>query len=261
MAIEYTLAEVRGIMLEAGIDPSDAGLVQQLLSAIQSAIRGAGEALQNMFAQQIAGSASPELIAAAQAQAERQVKKITGNLAQAELNKIADIIAKNIADGKNPSEAAKLLTDVKGLDKNRAATYRKFVEELEESGLSDEAIKKRSERKFKELLEDRRRSIASQETRIAQGEADRSGALANGDKFKIWISVGDARVDPEICQTNEARGWVDIDHVYTHGDQAQPGHVGCRCTVSYRKLPPGEAAQARATQAAENTADAIESAA
>lgn len=49
--------------------------------------------------------------------------------------------------------------------------------------------------------------------------------------LKSWLTVGDDRVDEDICAPNEAEGPIGLDEVFGSGDDAPPGHPNCRCVL------------------------------
>jgi len=50
--------------------------------------------------------------------------------------------------------------------------------------------------------------------------------------IKAWATVGDDRVSEE-CQENEDEGWIPVNDQFPSGDDHEPGHPACRCTVLY----------------------------
>lgn len=48
---------------------------------------------------------------------------------------------------------------------------------------------------------------------------------------KSWLTVGDDRVDEDICGPNEDEGPIDLDEDFQSGDDAPPGHPNCRCVL------------------------------
>ncbi len=39
----------------------------------------------------------------------------------------------------------------------------------------------------------------------------------------------------ELCEENEAEGWIDSEDVYPSGDDGPPFHKNCVCTEEYRE--------------------------
>lgn len=53
---------------------------------------------------------------------------------------------------------------------------------------------------------------------------------------KSWLAVGDARTD-EVCEGNEAEGWIELEGSFSSGSPEPPEHPACRCTTEYRRRP------------------------
>lgn len=170
------------------------------------------------------------------ARAISNARDLITQMTQAELSKVAQQIAEQVAQGKGPREVARWLDAVKGLDSGRAATYSKYVAELEASGLSDAEVARRAEAMFNKLLKDRKEVIAQTEMRKATSEVKAEEARLRGDKFKVWQTVGDDRVSDE-CQACEAQGPIPIGDNFTSGNGEPPNHPRCRCTVNYYSNP------------------------
>ena len=254
--IDLTEEEIRGLMIEAGLvaTSADAALVLAALTALEE------EQLLAALGGSIAGGASPEAVAVARALAERQTRRMWGNLVESELNKIGKIVADGLAEGIGPREIARRLTPVQGLDPARASRLRKLQLMLEASDRTDAEIARMMETAFNSLLRDRRQSIARTEARFATSAANQEIAESRGQQHKIWITTGDDRVD-DACQGNEAQGWIGIKDAFSSGSDTPPDHPLCRCSLAYRTAPPTDAAKARAYAAAAQTAAAKEGAA
>ncbi len=47
---------------------------------------------------------------------------------------------------------------------------------------------------------------------------------------------GDSASGPcEICEDNQAEGWIDSEDVYPSGDDGPPFHPNCVCTEEYKE--------------------------
>jgi len=47
---------------------------------------------------------------------------------------------------------------------------------------------------------------------------------------------GDSASGPcEICEDNQAEGWIDSEAVYPSGDDGPPFHPNCVCTEEYKE--------------------------
>lgn len=254
--IDLTEKEILGLMVEAGLaaTAADAALVLAALSALDE------QALLAALGGSIAGGASPEAVAVARALAERQTRRIFGDLAKSELNKIGKIVADGLAEGLGPLDIGRRLTPVRGLDPARASRLGKLRRMLEASDRTDAEIEAMMESAFNGLLRDRRRAIARTEARFATSAANQKIAESRDQQFKVWITTGDDRVD-DACQGNEAQGWIGIKDTFSSGSDTPPDHPLCRCSLAYRTAPPTDAAKARADAAAAQTAAAKEEAA
>ena len=249
--IDLTEKEILGLMVEAGLaaTAADAALVLAALSALDE------QALLAALGGSIAGGASPEAVAVARAIAERQTRRIFGDLAKAELNKIGKIVADGLAEGLGPDAIGRRLTPVRGLDPARASRLGKLRRMLEASDRTDAEIEAMMESAFNNLLRARRQAIARTEARFATSAANQEIAEARGQQHKIWITTGDDRVD-DACQGNEAQGWIGIRDTFSSGSDTPPDHPLCRCSLAYRTAPPTDAAKARADAASAQTAAA-----
>lgn len=250
MAVEFSIEELRGILLAAGLDPALAASLQATLEG-----DGVGDALEEFLVTQLQGKVSQLAIDAALEGARRQARKITGDLLQSELNKIAQKVADNIAAGKSPLELARLLDEIKGLDSNRAATYEKYKALLDELDLSRDEYERKLERMYQKLLRERKKTIAATEQRMATSAKNKAIAESRGQQWKRWLTVGDNRVS-DMDQANEREGWIPIDQEFDSGHQQPPSHPNCRCTVVYRTSAPDEAAEQRVREKVERTATA-----
>ncbi len=254
--IDLTQEEIRGLMVQAGLvaTAADAALVLAALTALEE------DALLAALGGAIAGGASPEAVATARALAERQTRRIFGDLAKSELNKIGRIVSDGLAEGIGPRDIARRLTPVRGLDPARASRLAKLQRMLEASDRTDAEVARMMESAFNSLLRDRRQAIARTEARFATSAANQEIAESRGQQHKIWITTGDDRVD-DACQGNEAQGWIGIKETFQSGSDTPPDHPLCRCSLAYRTAPPTDAAKARADAAAAQTAAAKEAAA
>lgn len=60
--------------------------------------------------------------------------------------------------------------------------------------------------------------------------AEKSGLLTE----KRWMTVGDARVDPDHCAPNGSQGWIAEAKAFASGHYRPLAHPGCRCACTYR---------------------------
>jgi hypothetical protein len=223
----------------------------------QQAVNGLGEAMYATIAAGdpagLTGEVSQIATAKARRLAEDAARSLAEQIAKADLNSMGETIARGLEAGKRPKDLYNQLQEVKGLDSNRAKTYENLKEKLENSDLSDAEIEKRLEREYQRLLQERRKTIAQTEGRVATSEARRVEAENRGAKWKRWVTSQDDRVS-EICVGNEADGVIPIDRPFSSGAQQTPGHPNCRCSVSYVKSDKAkDSAELRQQQRIEET--------
>ncbi len=164
--------------------------------------------------------------------ARQQAQTFATNLTEAQLNAMAQTIADGLKEGLGTHQVARRLEMVNGLDSNRAKTFQKYVDDLAASGVTGQKLDRMKEKRFKELLGDRRRTIAQTEARFATSHARQTEAVAMGAKFKVWMTVGDDRVS-EPCKANQAAGPIPIAEAFPSGRSRPPNHPNCRCTLGY----------------------------
>mgnify|MGYP003672602141 FL=1 len=79
--------------------------------------------------------------------------------------------------------------------------------------------------------------VARTETATALGQGQRGAGLLQGRNQKRWRTQGDGHVDNVgICTPNAGQGWIGFTESFQSGHDTIPGHVSCRCTVTYRTL-------------------------
>ena len=164
--------------------------------------------------------------------ARQQAKTFATNLTEAQLNTMAQTIADGLKEGLGTHQVARRLSMVTGLDSNRAKTFQKYVDDLAASGVTGQKLDRMKEKRFKELLGDRRRTIAQTEARFATSHARQTEAVATGAKFKVWMTVGDDRVSQQ-CRSNQSGGPIPIKDAFPSGHGRPPAHPNCRCTLGY----------------------------
>lgn len=248
--LAITEAEVRGMLNAAGLSAiaADSAAVQYFTGQINAAILQAQPALYEAVRAELTGTASDATLAAARAIAQREASTWAVGMAKTEINKMGETVAYALEQGWHPDQTARFLDNVKGLDSNRAATLRNYMEQLDarDPPLSQAKWERMLEKERVRLLNDRKRVIAQTEQGFAQEEGARVDALARGDQFKVWLTVGDGQVS-DACEGNESEGWIPIDDEFQGGVQAPLQHPRCRCTLAYRKAEPSEAAKSRAS--------------
>lgn len=190
------------------------------------------EALLAQYLAQITGPVSKAATDRARALAREAATSLLRDFTKTQLNSMGEAIAAGLEQGKGPREIARMLTDVQGLDPQRAARLEKVREYLEASDLSNDALEKALERERQKLLRDRRETIARTEARNATSEAREIEALGRGAKWKHWITTADERLC-DICAGNEADGVIPVDDTFSGGTRTAPAHPNCRCSVAY----------------------------
>jgi hypothetical protein len=254
VAIVFTASELRELKAAADLSGMTPGydidkLIFSMAQVVDVEALAASLVDPSMF---ITGAASPAALAAATAGATRQARKITRLSIQAELNKIAEKVRVNIAEGNAFDKLYGKLSEIKGLDSGRAATLAKFEKSLIDQGVTGKALSDKTKKMHDKLLRDRKKTIAQTEQRMATAQGGFENAKKDGDKWKRWITAGDDLVS-DMDETNEGQGWIAIDEAFSSGDMVNPSHPNCRCTVTYRTLPPDKFDEARAKQASADT--------
>lgn len=226
-----TAAEVAAMLSAAGIEvatnsPEFAIYMQYITGIFDELAAPMAEAERQALLGVIQRNPPPEVLEAIRARAISNARDLITNVTQAELSKIQQQIAEQTALGKGPREVARWLDEVKGLDNVRAQSYRKYLEELQASDLSDAEIERRAEAYYQSLLRDRRETIARTEMRKATSGVAAEQAKLSGAKMKVWLTVGDDRVSDQ-CQADEAAGPIPIDEAFPSGNMETPGHPNC----------------------------------
>jgi len=218
-------------------DPGDYGAMAAFLFPAYEAQREQlTVAYYETLLQQIRSQYSDDILERAANLAETAADSLLETIATADLNTMGETIARGLDAGLNPRDIARNLQEVQGLDSNRAASFEKFREGLAQSDMTDAQIAAAEEREFQRLLRERRETIANTEANKAVSEGDFLNAKNDGAKFKIWQTSGDERVS-DICEANEAAGPIPIDEPFPSGDDTTPGHVNCRCSVTFINDP------------------------
>ena len=153
-------------------------------------------------------------------------------MTESQLNALGEVIGRIIAQGKRPVDHIGLLRQVKDLDSVRAAKYQKAYDMMLAAGESPGKAAVRLEKYKKQLLNERKRTIARTEANRAVSLAQEAMAVDRGAKYKVWITLGDDRVS-DACQANESQGAIDIDDTFVGGVLHPPQHPNCRCTLTY----------------------------
>lgn len=79
----------------------------------------------------------------------------------------------------------------------------------------------------------RAQTIARTELNRAAGQGKIAGARASGIKLlKVWSTADDDQVS-EDCELNEEQGPIPLDEPFQSGDDCEPAHPNCRCSVTF----------------------------
>jgi len=250
----FTEAEVIAMLEAAGMATlaADKVLVAYLTNSLSQQVIAASPQLYETLRQALTIPMPPAAMEEVMRRAREEAKELIKNVAQTDFTAMGEAIARGLEAGQNSETIAKTLDMVQGLDNVRAAKLEKYAADLQASGLSQAEIEKRIAAMKEDLLEDRRRTIAATEGANARAVADYVEAQASGKQWKIAISVGDDRVS-DICQANEAEGWIPFDDDFPSGDDRPPFHPNCRCVLGYRTDPPDADDRQHAEDRAEAT--------
>jgi hypothetical protein len=249
-------SEINGWLKDAKLSElvGDATFADYLSGVITRQMLAQSDALYEQMRKAMTGTPSPRALDRARNLANQQADRLARDMTRAELNKMGAVIADGIAKGQGTREIARSLDMVKGLDQNHAKSYTKYRDYLDTLDIDEATYNARLERKFQQLLRDRKETIAQAEERKAVSGAEYEEEQAHGAKEHCWMTAGDGRVREEHA-ANEAQGWIPIDAAFQDGEKF-PGQPNCRCTIGYRKIATPQS-DARAKQRAERTAAAI----
>lgn len=237
--IDLSDAAIAALIVEAGFAEltSDPKILKELVltfrATLTTALPEATEVLTTAIVDSLRGPPSAAALAEARTMAARQAETLVTNMYKSEIAKVGEVIAQGIEAGDNFQKIHRNLEVVKSLDGPRASKFLKIQELLEASDLTDVELEARLEREFQKLLRERKKTIAQTEQRFATSEANRLDATKFGATHKTWITVGDERVDEDVCAANEAQGVIPIKDTFQSGHDVTPGHPNCRCTIGY----------------------------
>lgn len=224
-AAYHTKTEEVMAEIEAGLANIKAGIEDKAFDEFYMAMKGTIEAPLSS----VTYKKSVEML---KDRARQQAKTFATNLTEAQLNTMAQTIADGLKEGLGTQQISRRLTMVTGLDSNRAKTFQKYVDDLAASGVTGQKLDRMKEKRFKELLGDRRWTIAQTEARFATSYAREKEAQAFGAKFKVWMTVGDDRVSQQ-CRSNQSAGPIPLKDSFPSGHSRPPCHPNCRCTLGY----------------------------
>ena len=211
---EEVMAEV-----ENGLANIKAGIEDKAFDEFYMAMKGTIEA-------PLSSKTYKKAVQMLEDKARQQAKTFATNLTEAQLNTMAQTIADGLKEGLGTQQISRRLTMVSGLDSGRAATYQKYIDDLAKSGVTGKRLQRLSEKRFNQLLKDRRWTIAQTEARVATSHAREKEAQAFGAKYKVWMTVGDDRVS-EQCRSNQAEGPIPLKDAFPSGHSRPPCHPNC----------------------------------
>jgi len=134
--------------------------------------------------------------------AKSYVSLIENDLSEKAINLTGDLIEQGLKEGLHPSDIVRNIRDL-----------------IDDPTVLDSDLER----------------IVRTETNRALSEGRDLQAKAIGAKEKEWITVGDNRVDQDVCIPCELEGWIPVGEVFTaSGTEYPPGHPNCRCDVVYR---------------------------
>jgi hypothetical protein len=236
---EITESEIQDILGEleevGGFDPKqmrDAAYTKYLQGELNAQVIAYSDQLYKDLRASLTGIPSKESLSAAKDQAWRDAKTLVTQTTKGELTKIREIIRQGLEEGLHPDALKKRLGMVKGLDTNRAKSLTRYERYLDKKGITGEKRQRMLDRRFKKLLNDRKRTISTTEMRYATEQGSMLQARTRGNKFKTWITVGDSKVS-DACAMNERAGWIAIDKEFPTGHGQPPEHPNCRCSLGY----------------------------
>lgn len=192
-------------------------------------------ALAALIGESITGMTREEALRLSREQAADLVKGITDGMR----DQMREIVTQALKNQDGVEGLKRALRDGLPLDGPRVARLDKYAQELAERGLTPGSAEYEAalEKRRKELIDERARTIARTETAKALEKGEQEVAQNRGATHKIWLTVSDGLVS-EFCAACEAQGAIPIDGDFV-GDGSfdptptAPGHPNCRCTVTY----------------------------
>lgn len=166
--------------------------------------------------------------------------KLIVNLTAAQVGSVHALLQDQIALGvTSPYVLAQRIKPIVGLTKREALAVAKFMMALQEEGVAANVINSQTARYATFLHKNRASRIARTEVSNAYnfGQLDSIRQAATegwlpGVPEKAWMAGG---ANPcEICQDNEAVGYISLEAAFPSGDEHPTAHPSCECSVSYR---------------------------
>lgn len=162
------------------------------------------------------------------------VAELVTNVTEETKEAIREIVLQAYEEGGHPYEQAKKIKEIIGLDTRRAKALENYRKSLEEAGARD--IEKKVERYRQQLLRDRAKMIARNESIKAVNEGQRhawlqakeAGLLRETEFERVWIVTPDDRLC-DLCRVMSGER-APITGTYRGGIVGPPLHIACRCT-------------------------------
>lgn len=162
------------------------------------------------------------------------------NLTTAQMGSAHALLQHQIGIGvTSPYVLAQRIRPIVGLTNRESLAIVRFMTALTEEGVAANAINSQVAKYAKFLHKNRAARIARTELSNAYnfGNLDSLRQAADGGWLpgmpeKCWIAGG---ADPcEICQANEAAGYIPLGEAFPSGDQHPTAHPHCECSLGSR---------------------------
>jgi len=178
--------------------------------------------------------------------AARESAKRVAQVSEATRRGIAQVIAQGIWEQRGVAGTGRAIRPLlqglgadmirnSGLTAQDVGRVRTFSLDLVAGGYSPKQVESMTTAYSRRLLRRRGETIARTEMR----DAVTAGGLVQDERYganeKAWATVGDDRVS-NICNTNQAQGWIPIDRAFVSGHQGPTSHPRCRCHLNTRGM-------------------------
>lgn len=154
---------------------------------------------------------------------------------------IRELLIAAQALGRSPSQIARQIQQVIGLDPRRAAAVEQFRRSLYDSGVDAVSIARRVYLYYEAQLRARALVIARHESMLAvsMGQAELwrraidAGRLDPAKTVRVWKTADDERVCTQVCEPLDEIE-RSFGESFPGGFDGPPAHVQCRCALSLR---------------------------
>jgi len=168
---------------------------------------------------QFGASSGSELVGQVSENASRWAREHAGELLGKKILPDGSVVDDN-SDGYTITQSTRdIVRDVISRGLEDGLSQEEIVDNLVEAGFS----------------EDRAQLIAENEVANANSAGTLQGYLdaeeAGIEVKKGWITVGDEKVDGDICKANEDQGPIPVSEPFQSGHMAPLGHTNCRCSL------------------------------